>query len=111
MCSFRLYGIIRSHPHEKYRDQDGGAARLDRGMTLWDLTYPQREYHAQLHTTFSISGYRDCDLPRFNQGCAFVFDLGAMCIRDARKISFSNSSAPRRRVTAVEGGSIQRIVG
>ena len=58
MCSFRLYGIIRSHPHEKYRDQDGGAARLDRGMKLWDLTYPQREYHAQLHTTSGIPGYR-----------------------------------------------------
>src|SRR5262249_40235436 len=58
MCSFRLYGIIRSHPREKYRGQDGGAARLDRGMTLWDLTYPQREYHAQLHTTCGVPGYR-----------------------------------------------------
>src|SRR5215510_5133909 len=60
MCSFRLYGIIRSHPHdtEKYPCQDGGTARLNRGTALWDLTFPQRECYAQLHTTCSAPGYQ-----------------------------------------------------
>src|SRR5215510_8881150 len=60
MCSFRLYGIIRSHPRdtEKYPCQDGGTARLNRGTALWDPTFPQREYHAHLHTTCSVPGYQ-----------------------------------------------------
>jgi hypothetical protein len=60
MCSFRLYDIIPSHAHdpEEYSRQRGCTARLNRGIALGGLTFPQREYHSQLHTTFSIPGYR-----------------------------------------------------
>src|SRR5262245_5800880 len=83
MCSFRLYGIIPSHPHdpEEYPCQGGRTARLNRGMSLGGLAFPQQEYHSQLHTTYSIPGYRrsrsarasaptSCSIGRSSKGTA-----------------------------------------
>src|SRR5262245_11723029 len=60
MCFFRLYDITPSHAlnPEEYPRQGGRTARVNCGMTLGGLTFPQQEYHSQLHTTFSLSGYR-----------------------------------------------------
>src|SRR5215470_266031 len=58
-----LSGCMASSPPiptipEEYPGQGGRAARPNRGMTLRELTFPQQEYHSQLHTTGGISGYR-----------------------------------------------------
>ena len=59
MCSFSLNGIIPSHardPETESLGQGGGTARLDRGMALRDLSFPQQEYVRDLITTCSITG-------------------------------------------------------